>query len=228
MKTTVEVLRKSEGIPCIVVSIIPQLKMNFETVFSELGHFNNIIPEFRFDLMEDADFSQRLNKLKELKDMDQPSIITYRSVDTVILNRFYSSAMESENFIIDIDGFSLHDIQFKIIVDRTIISYHINEIPSGLELVSHILKAGYKAVKLAVHIRDETSLFELIRDISFLKNNGEILSLVPMGDDSGIMRLISALTVSDFAYFRFGKETGRGQSRYDKFGKILEMIRGMS
>ncbi|MHB1663344.1 MAG: beta/alpha barrel domain-containing protein [Thermoplasmataceae archaeon] len=163
--------------------------------------------------------------LKKLIETQSNSILTYRCNNVEELNKFYSISLENGENLVDIDGTILDKIGFHPSPEHTLISYHLNQVTPIRDLISDTFQKGYRAVKMAVSIDQDYEFFSLCREIALIRKEGRIISIVPMGTGSGIYRLISAITVSDFTYTKFGIETGEGQYDFRLFHEIKSNIK---
>ncbi len=225
MSTSIEMLKKKNFDPVTIVSLIPDQTDEFRDKLRILSTFENTLPEFRFDLMSETGFDGRINILKKIIENQSDSILTYRSNNIEELNKFYSISLENGENLVDIDGTVLDKIGFKPSPKHTLISYHLNQVTPIRDLVSNTYQRGYRAVKMAVRIDQDYEFFSLCREIALNRKEGRIISIVPMGTGSGIYRLISAITVSDFTYTKYGIETGEGQFDFRLFQEIKSNIK---
>lgn len=225
MPSSIELLKKKGKFPVVIASIIPESPEQIKGVMQKLNSIGSVVPEIRYDLMKSASMEDKIHILDILNESFSNMITTFRENDMDKAADFYSQALMKKGNIIDVDFSLVNKIGIKLPPDRTLVSVHITNKAPVLDIIDAVFQQGFRAVKVAIK-GSEDAFLGLCRDISNIRKERDILSLIPMGENSGIHRLISSLTVSDFTYTKFGNETGEGQLNYETMLKIIDLLDG--
>ena len=225
MPSSIDILKKKGKFPVVIASIIPESPEQIKGVMQKLNSIGSIVPEIRYDLMKSANMEDKIHILDILNESFSNMITTFRENDMDKAADFYSQALMKKGNIIDVDFSLVNKIGIKLPPDRTLVSVQITNKAPVLDIIDTVFQQGFRAVKVAIK-GSEDAFLGLCRDISNIRKERDILSLIPMGENSGIHRLLSSLTVSDFTYTKLGNETGEGQLNYETMLKIIDLLDG--
>lgn len=224
MSASIEILKKTGKFPVVIVSIIPESLEKTVKVLQKLNSMGNVVPEIRYDLIKNTSMEDRIHILDILNRSFSNMITTFREKNMEKAAIFYSQALLKKGNIIDVDSSLIGKIGIELPRDRTLVSFHITDKTPVMDIIEGVFHEGFRAVKVAIRTQSEGSFLGLCRDISTIRTEKNILSLIPMGGESSIYRLISSLTVSDFTYTKYETETGEGQLNYEIMLKIINLL----
>ncbi len=224
MTFTYKDLKRENGKPEIIATVIPELESNdqLRRIESE-RKLIKFIPEIRWDLSGSKGRTELKNYLRKIEGLSMNAIFTFRSSDKYISNLYYDIALEFPNIMIDLDLSQYDEGKIRGNEERVIISSHFSNEIEIFGLFNEIKNIGCRSIKLATHFTDGF-FFEVVRAFSELGGNMSI-SIVPQGPDGSKKRIISALTVSDFVYSYFDKSVAEGQISYKEINNVLQMLR---
>jgi len=219
----IDILKKRVGMAVIVASVIPEKDYENQIKFisKKLDDFH-FIPEFRMDLWTNNQKDSIEKYMKIVDDYSLPNIFTFRTEELSIADEIYKIPLNHENSILDIDISIISRNSINYPQNRTILSSHFSNPLEFRNRFEKLAKYGKVAIKLASTF-DSENILDILWYVKH--TDGErILSIVPQGNENQSLRIVSALTVSDFIYSSFDKPVIAGQYSMELLFKILEMI----
>jgi 3-dehydroquinate dehydratase len=219
----IDILKKRGGMAVIVASVIPEkdYENQIKLISKKLDDFH-FIPEFRMDLWTNNQKDSIEKYMKIVDDYSLPNIFTFRTEELSIADEIYKIPLNHENSILDIDISIISRNSINYTQNRTILSSHFSNPLEFRNRFEKLAKYGKVAIKLASTF-DSENILDILWYVKH--TDGErILSIVPQGNENQSLRIVSALTVSDFIYSSFDKPVIAGQYSMELLFKILEMI----
>ncbi len=199
------------------------LKMEFERGLKDYSqHY-----EIRYDLFKYRSTVDLKQILKYLNNNNIDYIFTFRSANLHESLKIYNTALDYTPPIIDVDIGSFHFNRSIFKESNLMLSFHglnNDDVRLRIEKLSNFTPDIYKIALLY------TDTGKFLKDLAYLYNykleKSAKLAYVPMGNNNSFMRIISALTVSDYAYASYKATSAPGQIETYKFMSLLNSIRG--
>ncbi|MGC8608697.1 MAG: type I 3-dehydroquinate dehydratase [Thermoplasmata archaeon] len=165
--------------------------------------------EMRYDLFGNASLDNLYPFISALDEMDIDYIFTYRSNNP---EKFYEDAITKMVPAVDIELGYIKKMPIRPVDTKIIVSYHGKDNKNIIEKIEEMASLDFDIVKAAAYYTDiESFLNDLVSVIDFKKSSGIPISFVPMGENSGFLRIISSYFVSDLVYAKYEKDTAPGQ-----------------
>ncbi len=223
MNFTCRDLKKITNRPKLLASFVP--KPDDQNQFNLLKDTLSRIyfyPEIRWDLCKNTGVKECATYLNAIKDMDIRAIFTFRSNDRMQTEKIYGIARRYDNLLLDVDMDQYPFISTPPQKEKLILSSHFSNELEIMGRLEEISLSGPGAIKLACPFT-QSYLFEVLN--MFDRNQFEpALSIVPQGVEYGYLRIVSAITVSDFVYSYLENPVVSGQSSIDVVEKIFSLI----
>lgn len=206
----------------VITSIFAETPEDLFVKMSSIPDRTERIFEIRFDLFASHDTATLGEITGYMKGRGIPYLFTYRNENIEDAREKYIFALKNNALAADID-ISLKDLA-EDLAGRipVVLSYHGSgkwELESIIKMVDDI---GADSYKLANYYENLTGFTDDLALISrFRKKTGKPISFIPMGTGNGILRMVSACLVSDFAYSKLDTESAPGQLTYEQMSSMI-------
>lgn len=180
------------------------------------------IYEIRYDLFSFRSEDDLSYLIESLNADAIPFILTCRGKSEEVL-RYAEIAVSMGAPAIDLD----HALDPPDDMGKTslISSMHLYGRRPSKEEMKELMDSGADLVKIAVSYDTTMEFLEDAYLISVLRESRDTpLAFVPMGENSGPLRLSSLILVSDLAYAKHREGTAEGQLLYEQYAAALEAI----
>ncbi|WMT51406.1 MAG: type I 3-dehydroquinate dehydratase [Ferroplasma sp.] len=182
--------------------------------------------EIRYDLFEHRDTVNLGQVLEYLNKNLVDYIFTFRSSQPDQITTIYTYAMNYTPPIVDVDIGSFNFRRSFFNNTNLMVSFHgLNN--DNVHLVLKDMSAISPDIYKIALLYNDTGKF--LDDLDYLyhyKNDHQIkLAYIPMGNNNSLFRLVSAITVSDYAYASYKHETAPGQIEASEFISLLGRFR---
>jgi 3-dehydroquinate dehydratase type I len=206
----------------VITSVFAETPEDFFAKLNSVPDGTERIFEIRFDLFADHETGCLGEITGYMKKREIPYIFTYRTGDVEDAREKYIFALKGNAIAADLDVALKElseDLAGRIPV---ILSYHGSGKWDLLDVLRMMEKTGADSYKLANYYENLTGFTEDLALISgFRQRIEKPLSFIPMGKGNGILRMVSACLVSDFAYSKMDTESAPGQLSYNDMSSMI-------
>ncbi|MEM0139377.1 MAG: type I 3-dehydroquinate dehydratase [Ferroplasma sp.] len=183
--------------------------------------------ELRFDLFKQHNIESLKAILGFFRKSEINYIFTYRSQNQNELESIYSSAMEFDPPIVDIDINSYKFNRDLFQNSKLMLSYHGINSDSVANKISKMATFSPDIYKIALMYSNNKKFLDDLRYLYAFKDKHKIkLAFIPMGNENTFLRLVSAFLLSDIGYASYKDNTAPGQLSISAYYKILDILKG--
>jgi 3-dehydroquinate dehydratase type I len=206
----------------VITSVFAETPGDFFAKLNSVPDRTERIFELRFDLFADHETGCLGDITGYMKKREIPYIFTYRTEDIEDAREKYIFALKSNALAADLD-IALRDLTEDLAGRLPIIlSYHGNgkwDLVDIMKMMENIYADSYKLANFYENLTGFTEDLALIS--GFRQKIEKPLSFIPMGKRNGILRMVSACLVSDFAYSKLDTESAPGQLAYHQMVSLI-------
>jgi 3-dehydroquinate dehydratase type I len=215
------------GITCKVYTSIffddfKQMEFEFENGLKDYSdHY-----EIRYDLFKCHTTANLRKILEYLNTNSIDYIFTFRSGKIQEINKIYSTAMNYSPPIVDVD---IKSFQFRrdfFSKTNLMVSYHGANKDNVRFLLRDISQFTPDIYKIAIAYTDKEKFLDDLAYLYHYKTENNVkLAYIPMGENNGFLRLVSAGIVSDYAYASYKGKTAPGQIETTEFISLINRFK---